>query len=74
MKRPRFNRYLTGGVGDTDTVTEERPRWTEDEIYEWGRQHGQQWKRDQDIARGHFEVSDPLTADDAEEFQHLETN
>ena len=74
MKLPRFNRFLKGGVGNTDAEMEEPPRWTEDEMYEWRRQRNAQWKRDQDITRGHFEVSDPLTADEAEEFQHLETN
>jgi len=70
MNIPRFNRFLTGGV-----VIEEQPRaWTEDEMYEWRRERNKRWEREQDIARGYWEVSPPLTADEEEEMQQLTTN
>ena len=70
MNIPRFNRFLTGGV-----VIEEQPRaWTEDEMYEWRRERNKRWEREQDIARGYWEVSPPLTTDEEEETQQLTTN
>ena len=69
MKIHRFNSLLTGGV-----AIEEQPRWTEDEMCEWRRERNKRWEREQDLARGYWEVSPPLTADEEEEMQQLKTN
>ena len=74
MKLPRFNRFLKGGMGDTDTAMEEAPRWTDEETRVWRRERNTRWQREQDIARGYWEVSAPLTEDEAEELHRIKTN
>ena len=81
MRLRRFGRFLSGAGGDDaykEYTPEEREQWYEEERRrrnkEWWREEEARTKREEDIARGYWVVSDPLTPEEEEEWQDMKYN
>ena len=81
MKLPRFGRFLSGAGGDNEYkeyTPEEREQWNDEE---WKRRRTENWwekeertKREADIKRAKWVVSDPLTPEEEQKWEHLKYN
>ena len=80
MKLPRFGRFLSGAGGDNEYkeyTPEERKQWNDEESK---RRKTENWwekeerKREADIRRGNWVVSDPLTPEEEQKWQEFKHN
>jgi hypothetical protein len=79
MGLPRFGRFMRGGGGEWENYTQvQMDEWYEQQRMErdrqWWWEEEARTKREEDIARGHWEISDNLTPEETEEWERLKFN